>query len=181
MISYKYLDHSLHDKDLTYHFGTIYSRIYLMYSEYFSIQNWVCSEQFLLLPLRGLNWSPRVRLPSYSSRHLMIYLAFLINLRATLGVLFIYKIIKGDFSVLTSHWNFSIPTRLGETFDPDDDYHGELKELCITTKPFQGKRSELLVTLVHNDHAIPSIEKLNLLILCVSGEARGTVIAYQVT
>jgi len=45
-------------------------------------------KQFLLFALRGLNWDQNVRLPSYSSRLLLINLPSLISRRIMLGTIF---------------------------------------------------------------------------------------------
>jgi len=52
-------------------------------------------KQFLIFALRGLNWDQNVRLPSYSSRFLLVNLPSLVNRRTMLGTIFMNNLIKG--------------------------------------------------------------------------------------
>ena len=71
-------------------------------------------KNFLLFALRGLNWNRDVRLPSYSSRLLLIDLPSLSNRRIMLGIIFMCKLIGGDIdsTELMSQLNFSVPRRV---------------------------------------------------------------------
>ena len=97
-------------------------------------------KQFLLFALRGLNWDPNLRLPSYSSRLLLLNLPSLINRRKTLGVVFLHKLINGsiDSSFLLERLTFSVPRRATRNYQPlslptcTTDYalHSSLRVLC---------------------------------------------------
>ena len=97
-------------------------------------------KQFLLFALRGLNWDPDFRLPSYSSRLLLLSLPSLINRRITLGVTFLHKLIIGEIDsiFLLERLSFSVPRRTTRNFIPlalptcTTDYalHSSFRVLC---------------------------------------------------
>jgi len=57
-------------------------------------------KQFLLFALRGLNWDQNVRLPSYSSRLLIINLPTLVSRRIMLGTIFMNNLSSRERWVL---------------------------------------------------------------------------------
>jgi len=77
-------------------------------------------KQFLLFALRGLNWDQDVRLPSYSSRLLLINLPGLVSRRIKLGTIFMNNLIRGDIDSvdLVSRLTFNVPVRLMRNYHP---------------------------------------------------------------
>jgi len=77
-------------------------------------------KQFLLFAFRGLNWDQNVRLPSYSSRLLLINLPTLVSRRIMLGTIFMNNLIKGDIDSvdLVSRLSFNVPVRLMRNYHP---------------------------------------------------------------
>jgi len=77
-------------------------------------------KQFLLFALRGLNWDQNVRLPSYSSRLLLINLPSLVSRRIMLGTIFMNNLIRGDIGSvdLVKRTSFNVPVRLMRNYHP---------------------------------------------------------------
>jgi len=77
-------------------------------------------KQFLLFALRGLNCDQNVRLPSYSSRLLLINLPTLVSRRIMLGTIFMNNLIRGDIDSvdLVSRLSFNVPVRLMRNYHP---------------------------------------------------------------
>jgi len=75
---------------------------------------------FLLFALRGLNWDQNFRLPSYSSRLLLINLPSLVNRRTMLGTIFMNNLIRGDIDSvdLVSSITFNFPVSLMRNYYP---------------------------------------------------------------
>jgi len=67
-----------------------------------------------------LNWDQNVRLPSYSSRLLLINLPTLVSRRITLGTIFMNNLIRGDIDSidLVSRLSFNDPVRLMRNYHP---------------------------------------------------------------
>lgn len=77
-------------------------------------------KNFLLFALRGLSWDANLRLPSYSSRLLLINLPTLANRRTMLGVVFLHKLVNGDVEspYLLGLLNFHVPRLTSRTYIP---------------------------------------------------------------
>jgi len=71
------------------------------------------------IALRGLNWDQNVRLPSYSSRLLLINWPSLVNRRTMLGTIFMNNLIRGGiyFVYLVSRLTFNVPIRLMQNYN----------------------------------------------------------------
>jgi len=70
-------------------------------------------KQFLLFCLRGLNWDPSLRLPSYESRLKLIHLPTLYNRRKLLNVCFVFNVLNGstNSSSILNFIRINIPSR----------------------------------------------------------------------
>jgi len=77
-------------------------------------------KQILLFALRGLNWDQNVRLPSYSSRLLLINFPSLVKRRTMRGTIFMNNLIRSDIDSvdLVSRLTFNVPVRLMRNYYP---------------------------------------------------------------